>query len=38
VLTFPGCPNRDGAVALAARVRDQLGSAAQVRVIAEARR
>jgi hypothetical protein len=33
VLTFPGCPNRDGAVALAARVRDQLGSAAQVRVI-----
>src|SRR6266516_2104232 len=33
VLTFPDCPNRDGAVALAARVRDQLGSAAEVRVI-----
>jgi hypothetical protein len=33
VLTFPGCANRDGAVALAARVRDQLGSAAEVRVI-----
>jgi hypothetical protein len=33
VLTFPGCPNRDGAVALATRVRDQLGSAAEVRVI-----
>jgi hypothetical protein len=33
VLTFPGCPHRDGAVALAARVREQLGSAAEVRVI-----
>jgi hypothetical protein len=32
VLTVPGCPNRDGAVALAERVRDQLGSAAEVRV------
>jgi hypothetical protein len=33
VLTVPGCPNRDGAVALAARVCAQLGSAAEVRVI-----
>ena len=33
VLTFPGCPNRDAAVALTARVRDQLGSAAEVRVV-----
>jgi hypothetical protein len=33
VLTIPGCPNRHAAIALAARVRDQLGSAAEVRVI-----
>jgi hypothetical protein len=33
VLTIPGCPNRDGAIALAARVREQLGSPAEVRVI-----
>jgi hypothetical protein len=33
VLTVPGCPNRDAAIALAARVRDQLGSAAEVRVL-----
>jgi hypothetical protein len=33
VLTFPGCANRDAAVALAARVRDQLGSAADLHVI-----
>jgi hypothetical protein len=33
VLTVPGCPHRDGAVALAERVRDQLGSAAEVRVV-----
>ena len=33
VLTYPGCPNRDAAIALAARVREQLGSAAEVRVI-----
>jgi hypothetical protein len=33
VLTFPGCPNRDAAIALAVRVREQLGSAAEVRVI-----
>jgi hypothetical protein len=33
VLTYPGCPHRDGAIALAARVHDQLGSAAEVRVI-----
>ena len=33
VLTFPGCPNRDAAIALAARVREQLGGAAQVRVV-----
>jgi hypothetical protein len=33
VLSFPGCPNRQAAVALASRVRDQLGSAAEVHVI-----
>jgi hypothetical protein len=33
VLTFPGCPNRDAAIALTVRVRDQLGSAAELRVI-----
>jgi hypothetical protein len=33
VLTFPGCPNRDAAIALAARVRDHLGRAAEMRVI-----
>jgi hypothetical protein len=33
VLTFPGCPHRDAAIALAERVREQLGSAAEVRVI-----
>ena len=33
VLTFPGCANGDGAVALTGRVCDQLGSAAHVRVI-----
>jgi hypothetical protein len=33
VLTFPGCPNRDGAIAMAGRVCDHLGSAAEVRVI-----
>jgi hypothetical protein len=33
VLTFPGCPHRDAAITLAARVREQLGSAAEVRVI-----
>ncbi len=33
VLTVPGCPNHDGAIALAARVCEQLGSAAEVRVI-----
>jgi hypothetical protein len=32
VLTVPGCPNRDGAVALAARVCAELGSTAEVRV------
>jgi hypothetical protein len=30
VLTFPGCPNRDAAIAL---VRDHLGRVAEVRVI-----
>jgi hypothetical protein len=33
VLTVPGCPNHDGAVALAERVRGELGSAAEVRVV-----
>ena len=33
VLTFPSCPHRDAAIALAVRVREQLGSAAEVRVI-----
>jgi hypothetical protein len=33
VLSFPGCPSREGAVALAVRVRDQLGSAAEVFLI-----
>jgi hypothetical protein len=33
VLTFPDCPNRDAAIALAERVRAQLGSAAKVRMI-----
>jgi hypothetical protein len=33
VLTYPGCPHRDAAIALAARVREQLGSAAKVRVV-----
>jgi hypothetical protein len=33
VVTYPGCPNRDAAIALAARVREQLGSTAEVRVI-----
>jgi hypothetical protein len=33
VLTYPGCPHRSAAIALAERVRDQLGSAAEVRVI-----
>jgi hypothetical protein len=33
VLTYPGCPNRDDAMALAERVRDQLGSAAEVQLI-----
>jgi DNA-binding transcriptional ArsR family regulator len=33
VLAYPGCPNRDDAIALAARVCEQLGSAAEVRVI-----
>lgn len=33
VLTFPGRPNRDAALALAARVREQLGSAAEVRPV-----
>ena len=33
VLTFSGCPHRDAAIALAVRVREQLGSAAEVRVI-----
>ncbi|HET7516805.1 MAG TPA: hypothetical protein VFN05_03720 [Actinomycetes bacterium] len=33
VLTFPGCPNRDAAIALAAWVRDHRGRAAKVRVI-----
>jgi len=30
---FPGLPHRDAAIALAVRVREQLGSAAEVRVI-----
>ena len=33
VLTYPGCPHRDAAIALAARVCAQLGSAAKVRVV-----
>lgn len=33
VLTFPGCPNRDAAIALAKRVCAQLGSNAEVGVI-----
>jgi hypothetical protein len=33
VLTIPGCPNRDAAIALAERVCEHLGSAAEVRVI-----
>jgi len=33
VLTFPSCPHRDAAIALVSRVREQLGSAAEVRVI-----
>jgi hypothetical protein len=33
VLTYPGCPHRDAAIALAGRVCAQLGSAAEVRVI-----
>jgi hypothetical protein len=33
VLTFPGCANHDGAIALAERVREQLGSTAELRVI-----
>jgi hypothetical protein len=33
VLTLPGCPKRDAAIALAERVRGQLGSAAEVRVV-----
>jgi hypothetical protein len=33
VLTYPDCPNRDAVIALAERVREQLGSAAEVRVI-----
>ena len=33
VLTFPGCPHRDAAIALAARVCAQLGGAAEVRVV-----
>ena len=33
MLTYPGCPNRDAAIALAVGVREQLGSAAEVRVI-----
>lgn len=33
VLTFPGCPSHDGAIALAERVREQLGSTAEVRAI-----
>jgi hypothetical protein len=33
VLAIPGCPNRAGAIALAERVCDHLGSAAKVRVI-----
>jgi hypothetical protein len=33
VLTFAGCPNRDAAIALVERVREQLGSNAEVQVI-----
>ncbi|HEV8652458.1 MAG TPA: hypothetical protein VG276_24490 [Actinomycetes bacterium] len=33
VLTVPGCPNRDGAIALVERVREQLGSNAEIRVV-----
>jgi hypothetical protein len=33
LLTTPNCPHRDAAIALAARVREQLGSAAELRVI-----
>jgi len=33
VLTFPGCPHRDAAIALAVRVHEQLGSPAELRVI-----
>jgi hypothetical protein len=33
VLTYLGCPHRDAAITLAARVCTQLGSAAEVRVI-----
>jgi hypothetical protein len=33
VLSFPGCPHRDAAIALAARVCAQLGGAAEVRVV-----
>jgi hypothetical protein len=33
VLTFDGCPNRDAALMLVDRVRTQLGSNAEVRVI-----
>jgi hypothetical protein len=33
VLSVPGCPNRAAAVALATRAREQLGSAAEVRVV-----
>jgi hypothetical protein len=33
VLTFPGCPNRDAAIALVQRVCAQLGSHVEVRVV-----
>ena len=33
VLSFPGCPHRGAAIALAERVREQLGSAAEVLLI-----
>jgi hypothetical protein len=33
VLTFPGCRDHDGAIGLVERVRAQLGSAAEARVI-----
>jgi hypothetical protein len=33
LLTTPNCPHRDAAIALAVRVREQLCSAAEVRVI-----